>query len=76
MSIASPAASSGRASPRARADPERGAAPVRSTPITLLPRRNVRLWSAFADAPDPAHLTAKARGRRRSHPVARRFVLR
>jgi ATP-dependent Lhr-like helicase len=41
---------------------ERGAAPVKSTPITLLPRRNVRLWSAFADAPDASHLTAKAKG--------------
>ncbi len=43
------------------ASPERGAAPVRSTPITLLPRRNVRLWSAFADAPEAAHLTGGAR---------------
>ena len=43
------------------ASPERGAAPVRATPITLLPRRNVRLWSAFADRPDPAHLTANAK---------------
>jgi ATP-dependent helicase Lhr and Lhr-like helicase len=41
--------------------PERGAAPVRATPITLLPRRNVRLWSGFADRPDPAHLTANAK---------------
>jgi len=46
---------------RRAANSERGAAPVRATPITLLPRRNVRLWSAFADAPDAAHLTAKAR---------------
>jgi ATP-dependent Lhr-like helicase len=35
------------------ADPERGAAPVRSTPITLLARRNVKLWSGFAEATDP-----------------------
>ena len=41
--------------------PERGAAPVKSTPITLLPRRNVRLWSAFADAPDASHLSSKAK---------------
>jgi ATP-dependent Lhr-like helicase len=34
------------------ANSERGAAPVKSTPITFLPRRNVRLWSSFADAPD------------------------
>jgi ATP-dependent Lhr-like helicase len=43
------------------ADPERGAAPVRSTPITLLARRNVKHWSAFAERPDPAHLTPIAR---------------
>jgi ATP-dependent Lhr-like helicase len=43
------------------ASPERGAAPVKSTPITLLPRRNVRLWSEFADAPDASHLTARAK---------------
>jgi ATP-dependent Lhr-like helicase len=42
------------------ANPPRGAAPVRATPITLLPRRNVRLWSGFADRPDPTHLTANA----------------
>jgi ATP-dependent Lhr-like helicase len=42
------------------ANPERGAAPVRSTPITLLPRRNVRSWSAFTAPPDPAHLTSIA----------------
>jgi ATP-dependent Lhr-like helicase len=33
---------------------------VRSTPITLLPRRNVRVWSAFAAPPDPTHLTSIA----------------
>jgi ATP-dependent helicase Lhr and Lhr-like helicase len=41
-------------------DPEKGAAPVRSTPIALLARRNVRLWSTFAREPDPAHLSTKA----------------
>ena len=41
------------------ASSERGAAPVKSTPITLLPRRNVRLWSSFADAPDGAQLSSK-----------------
>ena len=40
---------------------ERGASPVRATPITLLARRTVKAWSAFADAPDPAHLTSRAR---------------
>jgi ATP-dependent Lhr-like helicase len=42
-------------------DPERGAAPVRSTPITLLARRNVRLWSAYTNPPDHENLTSKAR---------------
>jgi ATP-dependent Lhr-like helicase len=40
----------------------RGASPVRSTPITLLARRNVPLWSALTDQSDPAHLTSKAEG--------------
>jgi ATP-dependent Lhr-like helicase len=34
---------------------------VRSTPITLLARRNVKLWSSFSDPADPAQLTASAR---------------
>jgi ATP-dependent Lhr-like helicase len=38
----------------------RGASPVRSTPIVLLARRNVPLWSMFADQSDPARLTSKA----------------
>jgi ATP-dependent Lhr-like helicase len=38
----------------------RGAAPVRSTPIVLLARRNAPLWSMFADHSDPAHLTSRA----------------
>ncbi len=41
-------------------DAERGAAPVRSTPIALLARRNVRLWSSFADRPQTPQLTPKA----------------
>ncbi len=44
-----------------KADPERGAAPVRSTPITLLARRNAKQWSAFGDEPDRAQLTTMAR---------------
>jgi ATP-dependent helicase Lhr and Lhr-like helicase len=40
---------------------ERGAAPVRSTPITFLARRELRSWSAFAEGPDPAQLTSRAR---------------
>jgi len=43
------------------ANPDRGAAPVRSTPITLLARRNVKLWSGFAEATDPTQLTTLAR---------------
>ena len=38
----------------------RGGSPVRSTPIVLLARRNVPLWSMFADQSDPALLTSKA----------------
>jgi ATP-dependent Lhr-like helicase len=38
----------------------RGAAPIRSTPITLLARRNVPLWAAFTDQSDPANLTSRA----------------
>jgi ATP-dependent Lhr-like helicase len=41
-------------------DAERGAAPVRSTPIALLARRNVRLWSSFAERPEAPQLTPKA----------------
>ena len=61
MSIAWPAVSSGVAWRRARQTRSAERAPVRSTPITLLARRNVKLWSAFAEAPDPAQLTATAR---------------
>ncbi len=35
--------------------------PVRSTPIVLLARRHVPLWSVLADQSDPDHLTSKAR---------------
>jgi ATP-dependent Lhr-like helicase len=41
-------------------DAERGAAPVRSTPIALLARRNVRIWSSFVEPSDRVQLTAKA----------------
>ena len=43
------------------ADPERGAAPVRATPIALIARRNLRTWSAFTSALQPEQLTANAR---------------
>ena len=42
-------------------DRERGAAPVRSTPITLLARRDVKAWSALTESHDPEHLTTRAR---------------
>jgi ATP-dependent Lhr-like helicase len=42
-------------------EPERGAAPVRSTPITLIARRDLKSWSALAESPDPAQLTSRAR---------------
>jgi ATP-dependent helicase Lhr and Lhr-like helicase len=44
------------------ADPERGRgpSPIRSTPITLLARRNVPLWSALTDQSVAAHLTSRA----------------
>ena len=42
-------------------DAERGAAPVRSTPIALLPRRNVKHWSPFAGDVERSQLTDKAR---------------
>ena len=43
------------------ATPTGGAAsPVRSTPITLLARRNVLPWTAWADQSAPAHLTSRA----------------
>jgi ATP-dependent helicase Lhr and Lhr-like helicase len=43
------------------ADPQRGAAPVRSTPIALIARRNLKAWSAFTAAPPDDQLTANAR---------------
>ena len=42
-------------------EPERGAAPVRSTPITLLARRELLSWSRLAAAPDAEQLTSRAR---------------
>ena len=48
-----------RLAPR-QADPLRGAAPVRATPIVLLARRNVRLWSGLTGSTDPQHLSAPA----------------
>jgi ATP-dependent Lhr-like helicase len=43
-----------------RSDPERGASPVRATPIVLLARRNLRLWSALTGGADQRQLSAGA----------------
>jgi ATP-dependent Lhr-like helicase len=48
-----------RLAPR-RGSPERGAAPVRATPIVLLARRNLRLWSTLAGGGDSPQLSAAA----------------
>jgi ATP-dependent Lhr-like helicase len=46
----------------ARAAPtDRGAAPVRATPIAWLARRNTRIWSSFTETHQAANLTPKAR---------------
>jgi ATP-dependent Lhr-like helicase len=41
-------------------DVQRGVSPVRSTPIALLARRNVKLWSGFAQQPEGTQFTPKA----------------
>lgn len=41
-------------------DAERGASPVRSTPIVLLARRNVKSWTHFAASSAPTRVTSKA----------------
>lgn len=41
-------------------DAERGASPVRSTPIVLLARRNIKSWSSFANSSAATPLTSKA----------------
>lgn len=52
-----------RLSPRAsrKGEGERSAAPVRSTPIALLARRNLKVWSSLSEAPDAAGLSTRAR---------------
>ncbi|HEY4368254.1 MAG TPA: DEAD/DEAH box helicase [Steroidobacteraceae bacterium] len=41
-------------------DAQRGVSPVRSTPIALLSRRNVKLWSGFIQQPERTQFTPKA----------------
>jgi len=48
-----------RLAPR-RSDSERAASPVRATPIVLLARRNVRLWSTLTEPADALHLSSGA----------------
>ncbi len=48
-----------RLAPR-RSDAERSAAPVRATPIVLLARRNLRIWSALATSAEPGHSSGNA----------------
>jgi ATP-dependent Lhr-like helicase len=42
-------------------DGERSAAPVRATPIVLLPRRDVRVWSSLVPPADPQNGSSTAR---------------
>jgi ATP-dependent Lhr-like helicase len=49
-----------RAASSRKPDGERGAAPVRSTPVALLARRNLKVWSSLAGAPDLGGLSSKA----------------
>src|SRR5271167_2995794 len=49
-----------RGAARANDAASRAASPVRSTPIVLLARRNVPLWSAMLEQTDSADLTSKA----------------
>jgi ATP-dependent helicase Lhr and Lhr-like helicase len=44
-----------------KGDGERGAAPVRTTPIALLARRNMKVWSSLSGAPDVSGLSVRAR---------------
>jgi len=44
-----------------KGDGERGAAPVRSTPISLLARRNLKAWSSLSGEPDTSGLSVRAR---------------
>ncbi len=51
---------SNTAAPAGDSERGRGVSPVRSTPITLLARRNVPLWAAFADQSAAPRLTSRA----------------
>jgi len=59
--LAHRAASTRRNDVPRKGENERGAAPVRSTPIALLARRNIKVWSSLSGPPDTASLSVKAR---------------
>src|SRR5439155_21246958 len=44
-----------------RSDQDLSAGPVRATPITLLARRNAKVWSGLGQPLDPSHLSYKPR---------------
>jgi ATP-dependent helicase Lhr and Lhr-like helicase len=44
-----------------KSEPDRGAGPIRSTPITMLARRNVKAWVPLTQPHDPALLSYKPR---------------
>jgi ATP-dependent Lhr-like helicase len=45
---------------RRKSDSERSAAPVRGTPIALLTRRNIRIWSSLTGPVDSSNLSSRA----------------
>jgi ATP-dependent Lhr-like helicase len=49
--------------PKPVADRERGPSPVRATPVTLLTRKNLPIWSALVKAGSVEHLHLSARAR-------------
>ncbi|MEA3135393.1 MAG: ATP-dependent helicase Lhr and Lhr-like helicase, partial [Gammaproteobacteria bacterium] len=44
-----------------KGEPDKGAGPIRSTPITMLARRNVKAWVPLTQSHDPALLSYKPR---------------
>ena len=77
--LAWPAASPGRGLGRATARPngsERGAAPVRTTPITLLARRHAALWASLSREADAVQPSPRAQTVADFLRAARRLVLR
>jgi ATP-dependent Lhr-like helicase len=44
-----------------KAEADKGAGPIRSTPIAMLARRNVHAWSVLTESHDPARLSSRPR---------------